>query len=280
MMKTILLLCAAALSAFAQNPRAITVTSPAKVESTRAALVQYIWGTSWETVTAKQPRLVDHDYKPQTDDALPASIANLESIDRLDVGGLAASTAFVLYPSRPNLHKVVIVHHGHGCDLLDRGDASRASGVCDSQISRRRVYGGRDAHAALSESGALWRQPERTTSYSTFTPKRARRSSIFMEPIARTVNYLVAHHPELQEIDMIGLSGGGWTTTVYAAIDPRIVKSIPVAGTLPLYLRGDHYNHDLEQYVAGALPSGRLPRFVCSRRGGQRTFAIANSEPL
>ena len=48
---------------------------------------------------------------------------------------------------------------------------------------------------------------------------------------------------------MIGLSGGGWTTTVYAAIDPRIVKSIPVAGTLPLYLRGDHYNHDLEQYV-------------------------------
>ena len=35
----------------------------------------------------KKPRLVDHRYKPQTDDALPASIANLESIDRLDVGG-------------------------------------------------------------------------------------------------------------------------------------------------------------------------------------------------
>src|SRR4051794_23503773 len=91
MSKTVLLLCAAALSAFAQNRRAITVTSPAKVESTRAALVQYIWGTSWKRVPAKRPRLIDRHYKPQTDDALPASISNLESIDRLDVGGLAAS---------------------------------------------------------------------------------------------------------------------------------------------------------------------------------------------
>src|SRR5882757_7862111 len=106
MTKTILLICATALNAFAQNSRAITVTTPAKVDSTRAALVQYIWGASWQTVAAKQPRLVDHRYTPQTDDGLPASISNLESIDRLDVGGLVASTAFVLYPKGPNLHKV------------------------------------------------------------------------------------------------------------------------------------------------------------------------------
>ena len=100
-----------------------------------------------------------------------------------------------------------------------------------------------------------------------------------MEPIARTVNYLLAHHSELHEVDMIGLSGGGWTTTVYAAIDPRIVKSIPVAGTLPLYLRGDHYNHDLEQYVPelyrvagykdlyvrGAVGTGRLQLQILNR---------------
>jgi hypothetical protein len=36
---------------------------------------------------------------------------------------------------------------------------------------------------------------------------------------------------------MIGLSGGGWTTTLYAAIDPRVRLSFPVAGTLPEYLR-------------------------------------------
>jgi hypothetical protein len=36
---------------------------------------------------------------------------------------------------------------------------------------------------------------------------------------------------------MTGISGGGWTTTLVAAIDPRIQVSFPVAGTLPFYLR-------------------------------------------
>jgi pimeloyl-ACP methyl ester carboxylesterase len=72
----------------------------------------------------------------------------------------------------------------------------------------------------------------------------------FLEPIARTINYLLKENADLKEVDMVGLSGGGWTTTVYAAIDPRIIKSFPVAGSLPLYLRGSNYNHDLEQYFA------------------------------
>src|ERR1041385_7687309 len=46
---------------------------------------------------------------------------------------------------------------------------------------------------------------------------------------------------------MVGLSGGGWTTTLYAAIDPRIRKSFPVAGSIPLYLYSDHYQTDAEQ---------------------------------
>ena len=36
---------------------------------------------------------------------------------------------------------------------------------------------------------------------------------------------------------MIGISGGGWTTTVYPAIDTRISESFSVAGSLPLSLR-------------------------------------------
>ena len=36
---------------------------------------------------------------------------------------------------------------------------------------------------------------------------------------------------------MTGISGGGWTTVLYSALDPRIEKSYPVAGSVPLYLR-------------------------------------------
>ena len=53
---------------------------------------------------------------------------------------------------------------------------------------------------------------------------------------------------------MTGISGGGWTTTLCAAIDPRIERSYPVAGSHPNYLRvtkvnGKNSIGDYEQYA-------------------------------
>lgn len=48
---------------------------------------------------------------------------------------------------------------------------------------------------------------------------------------------------------MIGLSGGGWTTTLYAAVDTRVKLSVPVAGSLPLYLRWGGSVGDTEQFI-------------------------------
>ena len=54
-------------------------------------------------------------------------------------------------------------------------------------------------------------------------------------------------------ISMVGISGGGWTTTLYAALDPRIEYSFPVAGSYPQYLRFCDEDlsslGDYEQYV-------------------------------
>ena len=36
---------------------------------------------------------------------------------------------------------------------------------------------------------------------------------------------------------MAGLSGGGWTTTLVGALDPRIDRLYPVSGSLPMHLR-------------------------------------------
>jgi len=69
---------------------------------------------------------------------------------------------------------------------------------------------------------------------------------------------------------MIGLSGGGRTTTVYAAVDPTIGCSFPVAGTIPRYLRsggsvGDREQNEpsfyrlagyLDLYLLGAVGAG------------------------
>lgn len=66
---------------------------------------------------------------------------------------------------------------------------------------------------------------------------RGQTMAFFLEPVVQVTNELLAKHPQNQGLLMIGLSGGGWTTHLSAALDPRIQISIPVAGALPLYAR-------------------------------------------
>ena len=40
-----------------------------------------------------------------------------------------------------------------------------------------------------------------------------------------------------KNILMVGISGGGWTTVLMAAVDQRINQSFPIAGSLPIHLR-------------------------------------------
>eukprot|EP00462_Mataza_sp_D1_P007473 CAMPEP_0175119978 /NCGR_PEP_ID=MMETSP0087-20121206/366_1 /TAXON_ID=136419 /ORGANISM="Unknown Unknown, Strain D1" /LENGTH=395 /DNA_ID=CAMNT_0016401375 /DNA_START=163 /DNA_END=1350 /DNA_ORIENTATION=+ len=66
----------------------------------------------------------------------------------------------------------------------------------------------------------------------------------FLEPVWLTINY--AQSLGYKRIVMAGLSGGGFTTHVAAAIDDRIGLSIPVAGSVPCDFA--HTSWDYEQY--------------------------------
>ena len=47
---------------------------------------------------------------------------------------------------------------------------------------------------------------------------------------------------------MLGLSGGGWTTVLFSAIDERTSQSYSVAGSFPMFMRSDSKNiGDYEQ---------------------------------
>lgn len=84
----------------------------------------------------------------------------------------------------------------------------------------------------------------------------------FVEPVALTVNYALSLGYE--EVYLSGLSGGGWTTTVYAAIDPRVVVSLPVAGSLPWYLFSDHQVGDYEQRPQPGVADWYLTQAKCA----------------
>jgi hypothetical protein len=74
----------------------------------------------------------------------------------------------------------------------------------------------------------------------------------FFDPIFRALDFVSARY---RTIHMTGRSGGGWATTVYAALDWRISRSVSVAGSLPIELRTPQLDGvddigDWEQYAA------------------------------
>lgn len=81
----------------------------------------------------------------------------------------------------------------------------------------------------------------------TFNPLK-----FFLQPVLASLNEAEARRSGYRFVAMAGLSGGGWTTTLYAALDPRISLSLPVSGTLPISLRtfADPNIGDWEQYAA------------------------------
>jgi len=105
----------------------------------------------------------------------------------------------------------------------------------------------------------------------------------FLESVAVSLNYLKTKSaldgfPAYQDFSMVGLSGGGWTTTVYAAIDPTIKLSFPVAGSIPLYLRSGDSIGDEEQWLSRFYQVAGYPDlYILGSHGlGRKQIQILN----
>ncbi len=87
---------------------------------------------------------------------------------------------------------------------------------------------------------------------------------VFFEPTLYAINYLDSIYKS-KTFHMIGLSGGGWTTTLYAAMDTRITTSIAVAsGLMPHYLL---------RHNPGDLDAG--DSMIYNTAGVQKLYALA-----
>jgi hypothetical protein len=71
---------------------------------------------------------------------------------------------------------------------------------------------------------------------------------LFLDPAIVGLNYLLKQN-NYHDVNMIGLSGGGWTTNIIAAVDQRIKLSFCVAGSMPIYYRYGGSIGDIEQYL-------------------------------
>ena len=253
MSKAHLVLCSAALLAlaafFPHDARAwiddytITVTSAKDVEAKRAQLIQFVWGT--QGFPTGPSEVVGRD--------IPSPVAGLDNLQRVEklhtsmptltLGNLVVAS-YHFIPVRKN-GRLIVLHQGHGCPI-SFDDAAKDSGGFQHTLKALLQDGfavlavympfHTDEQCEKGKHGALFDE----------APAGSTGTRFFLEPTAKGLNYLAKKY-RYREFDMIGFSGGGWTTTVYAAIDPRIRISIPIAGSLPLYLRKTPYSNDEEQ---------------------------------
>jgi hypothetical protein len=149
-----------------------------------------------------------------------------------------------VYHFRPALpaNKLMIFHHGHAHDLGSVGGQRSIRFLLDRGIDVLGFYmpGYGPNTSPVGKHFQLLALDPVSRPYHPM--------KFFLEPVTIALNFLTARQA-FSFVGMMGISGGGWTTTLYAAIDPRIQKSFPVAGSLPIHLRtGRRDIGDREQF--------------------------------
>jgi hypothetical protein len=249
----------------------IKIDSKSDIDQKREFLTEFFWDTTtFQRIKDKSPppkvetNISDSNYK---------DFQNLKRIDRLTVEmeyGIN-SISYLFIPEQSN-EKLILYHQGHGGDFLlgkntiqfflDRNFTVIAMAMPLLGMNNQPVteIGG------LGEMKLISHKKLRLLEANNFNPMK-----LFLDPIQINLNFLDKEY-NFKRYSMIGLSGGGWTTVVYSAIDERISDSFSVGGSTPFYLRVDsrdmgdyeqtnielykHVNY-LELYVLSAYGDGR-----------------------
>jgi hypothetical protein len=259
------------------DDRAITVHSAREIAAKRRAVIEYLWG---------EEGFPDHRL-PNVVTNIPGPVKQLTNLARVDEFRIEMAPglqglAYHFIPRRAN-RELVVVHHGHACTLDDDPSPDEVGYGLQRTINALL----REGYGVLGVFMPHMRPGDCTGGHDTMFKTNVRGSPIkfFLEPTAISLNYVktrsrTGHFPKYDAFHMTGLSGGGWTTTVYAAIDPTIRCSFPVAGTIPLYLRTSGSVGDREQfestfyniagypdlYILGAHGRGRKQVQILLRR--------------
>jgi hypothetical protein len=212
----------------------ISIRHQGDATSKRAELVSFIWGRP-NGLPKEQPAKIEKAIQ----DERYADLTNLKQIDRVTANmewGLT-STAYHFIPTQGN-GKLLIYHGGHDGDFIVAKDLISfflKNGF--AVIGMSMPLEGQNNHPIVDLEGIGKVQLTFHDQIKLLKMKSGHPVQLFLTPIAVVINY--AQSLGYNSVFMTGVSGGGWTTTVYAAVDPRITRSYPAAGTLPLHLRED-----------------------------------------
>lgn len=240
----------------------IAIHTMADIEDKRTRLIEYIWkGAGLPT---RMPEV-----EPGV--PLPPEIATLTGVRQttkltIPLRYGVKATQYLLTPRGRINHRLGIYHTGHGEDpiirvrtvqaLLDLGYTVLCSDLPFVGWNIQLIQDPNDPTKYV-DIGHGTRAHNHLGTYETSAFSAM---TFFLEPLAVGINY-AQQFLRPQSIAMVGLSGGGWATTAYAAIDTRITRSYPTAGSFPFYLRPGLPIDSTGDWEQGGIQGATVPGF-------------------
>ena len=244
----------------------IEIETKKDLNSKRTALINYIWK---DQISTKLPTNIEEHF---IDDTF-SDIKNLKRLDKITIEmehGIN-SIAYFFTPYESN-NKLIIYHHGHA------GDFSLEKNILTSFLNNGySVVGFNMPLIGMNNQPVIETSdfgPIKFISHNQFSLLESPKFSpikYFVEPITLSLNYIDENY-DFDSYYMVGLSGGGWITVLYSAIDERISESYSVAGSYPLHLRHETKNiGDYEQLNPNIYRiSNYLELYIMSSFGDNR----------
>lgn len=232
------------------DDREIKIHTPAEIISKRIEIIRAIWGS--DQIPDRSDVIITHGVKsPLKPNSVVSRVDRIEI--PVDAPVLEGDTpvidlAYFFVPVKRN-NRLILFNPGHLCSLKDEpGSTYRVEATITGLLQ-----GGFDVLAIymphVSDTSCNLNHCEIINTYTgngIHPPASGLR--FFLEPEIVSLNYLLKEN-NYQNINMVGLSGGGWTTNLLTAIDDRIKYSFSVAGSMPLYYRYGGSMGDVEQYL-------------------------------
>lgn len=199
---------------------------PNKIDSIRKELSFKIFGTY--TLPEQFPdtiyTIIDKSYN---------ELSNLEKIEQFNIIQKhdIKSIGYIFHPKNSN-NELLIYHQGH------QGDFIKGKNTIKYFLERGfTIYAFCMPLFGKNNQPMVYREKLGNILFSSHDRLKYLENPIqyFIFPVISMINY--AEQKKFNSITMVGLSGGGWTTTLTAAVDSRVNYSFPVAGTYPMFIR-------------------------------------------
>jgi hypothetical protein len=234
------------------DDREFRIQTPDDIHHKRIEIIMAIWNT--DQLPNRTDVIVTSDIiSPLHPNPVVARVDKIEIPSQClseDGNQPVLNLAYLFVPVQRN-NRLVIVHHGHGCTFKDAELGNENAGMENTIIGLMKA--GFDILAVfmpnVTESNCdLDHCKLINTDLGYQDPLPTFGLRLFLEPAIVSLNYLL-QYSSYKDVNIIGLSGGGWTTNLLAAIDERIKYSFSIAGSMPLYYRyGDSFG-DIEQFL-------------------------------